>query len=59
MKKAIFLLIAALAASCATASQWQVFPSFVGSKTQNVVDAGEQVYYLASGFLYRFDKQTL
>lgn len=59
MKKAIFLLIAALAASCATASQWQVFPSFVGSKTQNVVDAGEQVYYLASGCLYRFDKETL
>ena len=59
MKKAISLLIAAVAASCAWASQWQVFPSFVGTKTQNVIDTDDKVYYLVSGCLYCFDKQTL
>ena len=59
MKKAISLLIVAVAASCAWASQWQVFPSFVGTKTQNVIDTDDKVYYLVSGCLYCFDKQTL
>ena len=59
MKKAILLLIAAVAASCAWASQWQVFPTYVGSNTQNVIDTDDKVYYLVSGCLYCFDKQTL
>ena len=58
IKKTISLLIAALAFVHASASNWQVLPSFLGSKTQNVVDMGDEVYYLVSGSLYRFDKST-
>lgn len=58
IKKTISLLIAALAFVHASASNWQVVPSFLGSKTQNVVDMGDEVYYLVSGSLYRFDKST-
>lgn len=58
IKKTIYLLIAALAFVHASASNWQVVPSFLGSKTQNVVDMGDEVYYLVSGSLYRFDKST-
>ncbi|MCQ2290559.1 MAG: T9SS type A sorting domain-containing protein [Muribaculaceae bacterium] len=58
IKKTFSLLIAALAFACASASNWQVLPSFLGSKIQNVVDAGDKVYYLASGCLYCFDKDT-
>ena len=58
IKKTISLLIAALAFVHTSASNWQVVPSFLGSKTQNVVDMGDEVYYLVSGSLYRFDKST-
>ena len=58
IKKTISILIAALAFVHASASNWQVMPSFFGSKTQNVLDLGDEVYYLVSGSLYRFDKST-
>ncbi len=50
--------MAAVGVAQAFAAGWQVLPSFLGSKIQNVVDAGDMVYYLSSGSLYRFDKDT-
>ncbi len=51
-------MIAAVGVAQAFAAGWQVLPSFLGSQMQNVVDVGDVVYYLSSGCLYRFDKDT-
>lgn len=36
---------------------WKIHPVF-GSDIKNIVDAGNKVYYLASGNLYCYDKET-
>ena len=58
IKRLFTLAIVALAAVCSQASNWQVIPTFVGSSTQNVVDTGDKVYYLASNCLFCYDKST-
>ena len=38
--------------------QWILHPVFAGENITNCIDTGDEVYYLASGNLYRFDKST-
>lgn len=56
---ALILLIAltAIAADAAVGS-WKIHPIF-GSTPTNAFDAGDKVYYLVSGNLYCYDKETL
>jgi len=60
MKKLLLLLAFALPllVNAQNMGSWQYHPSFVGSDLTNVVDAGDWVYYLSSGNLFRFDKAT-
>jgi len=41
------------------AGTWKMHNYFVTSKIQNIFDTGDKVYYLNSGSLFQFDKQTL
>ena len=48
-----------LAQGTATAAgKWRIHPSYVGTGIQNIVDAGDKVYYLVSNNLYCLDKST-
>ncbi len=63
MIKKFFLLIFLLSAfvsSCraAASGSWRIHAKFVSANIQNIVDAGDDVYYLASGNLFRFNKKT-
>ena len=51
----VLLLVAVVSAS---ASTWKMHDYYVTSKAQNIFDAGDKVYYLNSGHLFRFDKST-
>lgn len=57
-KHFIAMLILALTAVTATAGTWKMHSSFMTSKIQNVFDTGDEVYYLNSGTLFKFDKAT-
>ncbi len=61
IKKLILALLLALpmmASAQLGAGQWKIHPYFVGGSTKNCIDAGTRVYYLSSGSLYYFDKET-
>lgn len=61
MKQFISLCLACLAllqVNAASTSKWRIHPSYVGTDIQNIVDAGDKVYYLVSNYLYRLDKDT-
>lgn len=52
-------LLLVLAQGTATAAgKWRIHPSYVGTGIQNIVDAGDKVYYLVSNNLYCLDKST-
>ncbi len=55
---AIFLSLPLLVSAQLGAGQWKIHPYFVGANAKNCIDAGSKVYYLASGSLYCFDKET-
>lgn len=55
---AIFLALPLLASAQLGAGQWKIHPYFVGGNAKNCIDAGDKVYYLSSGSLYCFDKET-
>ena len=60
--KHIISLVMALAALMAQAQsdygQWVLHPIFAGENITNCIDVGSEVYYLASGNLFRYDKDT-
>ena len=60
--KHIITLVMALAAIIAQAQsdygKWILHPIFAGDNITNCIDTGDEVYYLASGNLYRYDKDT-
>ena len=53
----IFVALATLSAAAQDNGTWKVHPIFTAAP-QNVVDAGDVVYYLASNNLFRFNKQS-
>ena len=55
---AVFLSLPLLASAQLGAGQWKIHPYFVGGNAKNCVDAGDKVYYLVSGSLYCFDKES-
>jgi hypothetical protein len=61
MKHIITLVIALmsiLAQAQSDYGQWILHPIFAGENITNCIDAGDEVYYLSSGNLYRYDKST-
>ena len=60
--KYILTLVIALAAMVSQAQddygKWVLHPVFAGENITNCIDTGDEVYYLASGNLYRYDKDT-
>ena len=60
--KYILTMVIALAAMVAQAQddygKWVLHPVFAGENITNCIDTGDEVYYLASGNLYRYDKDT-
>lgn len=60
--KYILTLVIALAAMVSRAQddygKWVLHPIFAGENITNCIDTGDEVYYLASGNLYRYDKDT-
>ncbi len=55
---AIFVSLPLLANAQLGAGQWKIHPYFVGGNAKNCIDAGAKVYYLASGSLYCYDKES-
>ena len=55
---ALFLTLPLLASAQLGAGQWKIHPYFVGSSAKNCIDAGDKVYYLSSGSLYCYDKES-
>ena len=55
---AIFMSLPLLASAQLGAGQWKIQPYFVGGNAKNCIDAGSKVYYLSSGSLYCFDKES-
>ena len=61
IKKVLILMLLMLPLGLSaqyTAGNWRLHSSFVASQAQNCVDTGEKVYYLVSGCLFCFDKET-
>jgi len=60
--KYIFTLVVALMAMASQAQddygKWVIHPIFASENITNCIDTGDEVYYLASGNLYRYDKNT-
>jgi len=55
---AIFLTLPLLASAQLGAGQWKIHSYFVGGSAKNCIDAGTKVYYLSSGSLYCYDKES-
>lgn len=55
---AFFVSLPLLASAQLGAGQWKIHSYFVGANAKNCIDAGNKVYYLASGSLYSFDKDS-
>lgn len=60
--KYIFTLVMTVVALMVNAQsdygKWILHPVFAGENITNCIDTGDDVYYLASGNLYRYDKST-
>ncbi len=61
--KHIITLVAALVVALVAQAQsdfgkWIIHPIFASDNITNCIDTGDDVYYLASGNLYRYDKDT-
>ena len=57
-KHLLLVVLIVMAAICADAGTWKMHNYYVTSNIQNIFDTGEEVYYLNSGYLFRFDKST-
>lgn len=57
-KHLILLMLLVMAVASANASTWKLHHCYVTSKMQNVIDAGDKVYYVNSNALYQFVKST-
>ena len=57
-KHFILALLLVLTVFGASAGTWKMHSSYVAANIQNVFDAGDDVYYLNSSTLFRFDKAT-
>ncbi len=55
---AIFVSLPLLSSAQLGAGQWIIHPYYVGSNPKNCIDAGNKVYYLSSGSLYCYDKES-
>ena len=51
-------LVAVLAQAQSDYGKWIIHPMFAGENITNCIDVGDEVYYLCSDNLYRFDKST-
>ena len=51
-------LVAMLAQAQSDYGKWIIHPMFAGENIANCIDVGDEVYYLCSDNLYRFDKST-
>ena len=61
MKHIITLVIAFVALTVSAQDdfgRWTLHPIFAGENITNCIDTGDEVYYLASGNLYRYDKDS-
>lgn len=61
MKKRILLLITVLATIIPISKaegQWKLHPKFVGTDAQNLIDAGNTVYFQASNSMFYYNKAT-
>lgn len=54
----IMALISFVANSQSDFGKWTLHPIFAGDNITNCIDTGDKVYYLASGNLFRYDKDT-
>jgi len=58
-KSFMFVMLLVLAVASASAGTWKMHNSYVTSKIQNVFDTGDEIYYLNSSKLFKFNKSTL
>lgn len=54
----VAMLLPLMAVAQNVTDSWRIHPFFVGTKLQNVIDTGDQVYYLTGNNLYCYDKTT-
>lgn len=57
-KHLISVMLMVIAIASANAGTWKLHNYYVTDRIQNVIDAGNKVYYQNSGRLYEFDKAT-
>ncbi|MBR5119004.1 MAG: hypothetical protein IK100_10220 [Muribaculaceae bacterium] len=54
----VIALVAMLAQAQSDYGKWILHPMFAGENITNCIDVGDEVYYLASDNLYRYDKDS-
>lgn len=57
-KHLTFVILMVMAIASVNAGTWKMHNYYVTDRIQNVIDAGDKVYYQNSGRLYQFDKAT-
>jgi hypothetical protein len=57
-KHLLLLMLFVMAVASVNASTWKLHHCYVTANMQNVIDAGDKVYYVNSKNLYQFDKET-
>lgn len=57
-KHLILVMLMVMAAATVSASTWKIHNYYVTSKIQNIIDAGDKVYYQNGTALYQFVKAT-
>ena len=57
-KYLIIVMLMVMTFSSVVAGTWKIHNYYLTSRIQNVVDAGDRVYYLNTGGLYQYEKAT-
>ena len=57
-KYLIIVMLMVMTFSSVVAGTWRIHNYYLTSRIQNVVDAGDRVYYLNTGCLYQYEKAT-
>ena len=57
-KYLIIVMLMVMTFSSVVAGTWKIHNYYLASRIQNVVDAGDRVYYLNTGCLYQYEKAT-
>ena len=57
-KQFILVLLVLLGIGMSDAATWKLHCLYVANQTKNLYDTGKKVYYLNSGQLYQFDKES-